>query len=649
MKNVIKVLVVDDDKAVAQALSEVVKRMGFKPIMATKPVDALNIVRLQTVHAAIVDVLLPKMTGVELVTEFRRTKFGDAPVIFISGVFKDKSFANDTMKNTQAVDFLSKPVTADVLTEVLTRHLQKLLSAERWSVQNLLTRKLSSDRERAKAIENLEQIKGLDFPLVLSILMEVGSSGHLNIVNDAGEIFGVSLVKGTIAEVDSTESQSTGVLALISKGYLSQEDWDEFQKSGTRKFSLERLVEEGFVSPHAVTDARKEQILYDFRSICSAQTLQVNFVPREDNEEPPKHAVTLPELLNLLRGSIDEFFPPEYLTTFYESVIGSPIRVVHSAEKMAPIWSDESFKSLQDLRAAVEAGQTLETALQQTGATREKVYQGLHFLVLNRAVMFDDLNRAKNLNSMLERYQKLYNELKDKTPDKIFEYFGAQSNSPTALIQTIYDEYAKSSNPDQLGKDATPELRELCRKCFDLVTAARNVLVDDTQKEILFTEIRARQSENHKLSMQMMNEGLETLRKGQAVEAFAILQKAEGLASNSRLVFIGAWAEIKAGAHANKPRLQELMKKCELANSEEKKSPFYFMAMGLIKLGLGDPTSGSMFERALQADSEFVEARRELRKLHNPTGKSGGEAKKVDLFTGDITEIVSQIFRRKAD
>ena len=543
MKNAIKVLIVDDDKAVAQALSEVVKRMGFKPIVATKPMDALNIVRLQTVHAALVDVLLPKMTGVELVTEFRRTKFGDNPVVFISGVFKDKSFANDTIKKTQAADFLFKPVGAEALTGVLNKHLANLLSAERWSVQTLLTRKLNSDRERAKAIENLEQIKGLDFPLVLSILMEVGSSGHLNIVNDTGEIFGVSLIKGTLAEVDSTESQSTGVLALISKGYLSQEDWDEFQKNGTRKFSLERLVEEGFVSPHAISDARKEQILYDFRAICSALTLQVNFVPQEENEEPPKHAVTLPELLTLLRGAIDEFFPADYLNTFYENVVSSPIRLVHSPGDMASIWAHESFKSLEGLRAAVEAGQTLESALVESGATREKVYQGLHYLVLNRAIMFDDLNRAKNLNSMLERYKKLYNELKDKTPDKVFEYFGAQGNSTSTIIQTIYDEYAKSSNPDQLGKDATPELRELCKKCFDLVTQAKNVLVDDTQKEILFTEIKARASENHKLSQQMMNEGLDTLRKGQAAEAFAILQKAESLESNSRLVFICAWAE----------------------------------------------------------------------------------------------------------
>ena len=95
MRNAVKVLIVDDDKASSQTLAEVVKRLGFKPVITNKPADALNVVRLQTVHAALVDVLLPKLSGVDLIAEFRKTKFADNPVVFVSGVFKDKAFAAD--------------------------------------------------------------------------------------------------------------------------------------------------------------------------------------------------------------------------------------------------------------------------------------------------------------------------------------------------------------------------------------------------------------------------------------------------------------------------------------------------------------------------------------------------------------------------
>lgn len=649
MRNAIKVLIIDDDKASAQMLSEVVKRMGFKPVIALKPIDALNVVRLQTVHAAIVDVLLPKMTGVELVTEFRKTRFADNPVVFVSGVFKDKAFAAETIRKTGAVDFLFKPFDTESLIKVISNAMKDLLSAERWSVQSLLTRKLHSDRERAKAIENLETIKGLDFPFVLSILMEVGSSGHLNIVNDMGEIFGVTLIKGTISEVDSTESQSAGVLALISKGYLSQEDWDEFQKNGTRKFSLERLVTEGYVSPHAVSEARREQILNDFRSICSALSLQVNFVPQEDNEVPPKHAVMRHDLMDLLKPSLDEFFPADYLQQFYESVKGSPIRIVGEAHQVQSIWKAKAFLNMDMLKTAVEQGGTLEQALLSNPQTHQNIYQCLHYLVLNRAIMFDDLNRAKNLNSMLDRYKKLYDELNGKTADKIFEYFGVNPTANADAINGIYDVFARSNHPDQLGKEATPELRELCAKCLNIVKEAKSVLLDDSQKTALFSQIKAQAVEKHQQSQQMMNEGLELLRKGKASEALEKLKIAEARGPNSRLSFISAWAEIKAGAHSNRPRLHELQRKIDTTTVEEKKSSFYYMASGLIKKYMGDVTAVQMFEKAVLIDSDFAEARRELHAMQNASGAKVAEAKKLDLFTGDITQVVSKIFRRKAD
>ncbi len=646
MRNAIKVLIVDDDKASGQMMSEVVKRMGLKPILASKSSDALNIVRLQTVHAALVDILLPKMTGVDLVVEFRKTRFADSPVVFVSGVFKDKVFASDAMKKTGAVNFLFKPFGLDELTESLTKSLHNLLTAETWTVQSLLSRKLSSDRERAKAIEHLTQIQGLDFPFVLAILMEVGSSGHLNIVNESGEIFGVTLTKGTIAEVDSSESRVTGVLALIGKGYLSQEDWDEFQKSGSKKFSLERLVQEGLVSPHAVSDARREQIMQDFRAICGARTLQVNFVPQEDDDEAPKHAVKLPDLMNLLEQSLGEFFSENYLREFYVPVLNSPIRIMREDQNVDAICASKAFENLDTLKAALKNGGTLGEALSAKPDGVSKIYQCLHYLVLNRSIMFDDLNRAKNLNSLLDRYSKLYAEINGKSPDMIFEYFGVTKNSSQGAIQGIYDEYVRSNNPEQLGKEATPELRELCKKCFELVKTAKEVMLDEDKRAHLHTQIKIKAVETKNKASQLVNEGLETLRKGQAREALLKLEEAGKIHPSPRQMYIGFWAEIKAEGDGNKAtRLQEMLKHLDAATQEDRKSPFYHMALGLIKKALGDATAASHFEKALQLDSEFVEARRELNSKAGPVSKD----KKLDILNGDITEIVSHIFRRKVD
>ena len=646
MRNAIKILIVDDDKASAQALGEATKRLGFKPVVVHRPADAMNVVRLQTVHAAVVDVLLPKVTGVELVEQFRQTRFGDNPVILISGVFKDKAFAAESIRKTRAVEFLFKPIELEETMALLAKLLQPFISTEKWSVQSLLTRKLSSDRERAKAIENLEQIKGLDFPFVLSILMDVGSSGHLNIVSDAGEIFGVNLNKGMITDVDSVDSHANGVMNLISNGYLNQDDWDNVQAEGSKRFSLDKLIEQGYVSPHAVALAKRNQIIEDFRSICSTKALQVNFVPQEESAEPPKHAVTLHQLLNIFAESADDFFRAEFLEQFYESVLSSPMRMVREASDFSAVWTNSAFSDLDFLRHSIESAETMEQTLKAKPEFKTRIYQAIHFVVLSRMVMFDDVNRAKSLNTMLDRYKKLYAELKDKSPDQVFEYFGANNNASISSVQNIFEEYSKSNDPEQLGKDATPELKDLCRKCFEIVNMAREIMTDPQKREGLQQKLKAQAAEKQQAALVLVNTAFDMLRQGKAKDALVKLKEAEAMHPTPRGTLISVWAEAKSGAP--KSRLAEMQRRLESMPAEERRSAIYFMALGLVKRGQGDIAAAAQFERALQINPDFVEARRELNSLQK-TDANTEKSKKLDIFTGDITAVVSNLFRRKAE
>ena len=645
MKNSVKVLIVDDDKASGTVLSEVVRRLGFKPILAVKPADALNVVRLQTVHAALVDVLLPKMSGVDLVTEFRKTKFADSPVIFVSGVFKDKAFAAEAMKKTGAVDFLFKPFENAQLTESLRHALAPLLVSEKWSVQSLLTRRLTQPRERAKAIEHLEQIKGLDFPFVLAFLMDAGISGHLNIVNDNGEIFGVTLNKGCIIEVDSTESQSTAVLALISNGYLAQEDWDEFQANGNKRFPLERLVQDGYVSPHAVSVAKREQIIYDFKSICAADFLQLNFVPQDEAEENTKYAVRIGELMAVFAFSMGEFFSNEYLRAFYDPAATSPMQFNRGQQEAQELLSAPLFAQVGDLRAHIQAHGTLQEFISLHPEHGELIYQTVHLLVLNGYILFTDVNKARDLNSFQERYNKMYSELNARAPDKIFEYFGASPTASVAILNNIFEEYGRSNNPAQLPKEAPPELVELCKKCYEIVKNAHAIMTDEEKRAKLFEDLKRKNTEATKIAGKLAAESLDLLRRGQFAQALQKVKEAESLSPNTLHYLIQVWAEIKAGASADKPRLVEMTRRLDAMGQDDRKSVYYFMALGLVKKATGDATAPTYFEKALQLDSSFVEARRELNSITSSAKKS----EKLDLFTGDITEIVSHLFKRKAD
>lgn len=645
MRNAAKVLIVDDDKSSSQLLSEVVKRIGFKPVVVHKPTEALNMVRLQTVHAALVDVLLPKTSGVDLVQEFRRTKFGENPVILVSGVFKDKNFAAEAIKKTGAAEFLFKPFGAEELVEAINRAFGSLLAIESWTAQALLSRRLNSQRERAKAIEHLVPIQGSDFPFILSLVTEVEISGNLNLVNESGEIFGVTLIKGLISEVDSSDSHSNGILSLISHGYLAEEDWEQFQRTAGKRITLERLVSEGMVSPHAIDVTKHEQILLDLKSICSSKTLQINFVPQDDAGEPSRHAVRMSELNSLITNSIDEFCSDEYLEQFYLSVLLSHAEVIVSEERFDRFFAERSSDLWQILQTQIKAGLTLEEVLSKC-PDRKQALRAIHSMVLDRMIVFEDANKTRNLETLMGRFETVYAELKGRAADQIFNYFGAQGRMSQSTIQNIFDSYVRSNDPSTLPAEASPELRKLAEDCFNLVKAAYDIMIDEKKRTVFFEKQKAQEQDRVRKSKEFVNKGLEQIRKGQFPAAVATLREAGHLHASTMQYLMLVWAEVKAGINITKPQLIETQKKMDSLAQEERRSVYYYMAAGLIKKQLGDPSAQLFFERAFQADSSFIEARRELNALNSARESKD---KRVDLLTGDITEIVSQLFRRKAD
>jgi len=91
-KGDINVLIVDDDQTVGRTLSEVINRAGYKATFASRADEALNVVRMKQIHAAVIDCMLPAMNGIALVEELRKTRFHKGAVVLMSGIFRDKSF-----------------------------------------------------------------------------------------------------------------------------------------------------------------------------------------------------------------------------------------------------------------------------------------------------------------------------------------------------------------------------------------------------------------------------------------------------------------------------------------------------------------------------------------------------------------------------
>lgn len=79
-----RVLVVDDDKHIGEALIETLSLEGYEPIYADDGSVAIDILREQPIDVTLMDIIMPNQEGLQTIKQIRK-EFPDVPIIAMSG------------------------------------------------------------------------------------------------------------------------------------------------------------------------------------------------------------------------------------------------------------------------------------------------------------------------------------------------------------------------------------------------------------------------------------------------------------------------------------------------------------------------------------------------------------------------------------
>ena len=82
-----KILVCDDDREIARAIEIYLNNEGFEVVKAHDGFEALNVVKSEDVKLAIMDVMMPKLDGIQATQMIRNEK--DIPIIMLSAKSED--------------------------------------------------------------------------------------------------------------------------------------------------------------------------------------------------------------------------------------------------------------------------------------------------------------------------------------------------------------------------------------------------------------------------------------------------------------------------------------------------------------------------------------------------------------------------------
>jgi two-component system, response regulator PdtaR len=111
-----RILVVDDQIALAENIAEVLQGLGFETLVAASAEEALAIVRGGGISAVVTDFRLPGRSGADLIGDLRRA--GERiPVLMMSAYTDEQTIAQSHAAGAWL--FLPKPVPLDVLMDVV--------------------------------------------------------------------------------------------------------------------------------------------------------------------------------------------------------------------------------------------------------------------------------------------------------------------------------------------------------------------------------------------------------------------------------------------------------------------------------------------------------------------------------------------------
>ena len=99
-------MVAEDDTNTRKLMCTVLKQNGYEPVPAVDGIDALDILDRQHVDLILLDVMMPRMDGFEMVRRIRQTD-KHTPVLFLTA----RSAINDVVEGFElgANDYLKKP------------------------------------------------------------------------------------------------------------------------------------------------------------------------------------------------------------------------------------------------------------------------------------------------------------------------------------------------------------------------------------------------------------------------------------------------------------------------------------------------------------------------------------------------------------
>ncbi|MFN7064795.1 MAG: response regulator [Aquificaceae bacterium] len=166
----IKVLVVEDDKDLAELIAYNLKKEGYKVLVCFRGNEAIKALELESPDLVLLDIMLPDVDGFRIANYIRNSyEFGDLPIVFITA----KDMEQDKLKGFSlgADDYITKPFSIKELIARVKAVLRRVGKEKRQLRLKMGSLDIDLEKKEVRRGEELIDLTPTEF-LILQALLE---------------------------------------------------------------------------------------------------------------------------------------------------------------------------------------------------------------------------------------------------------------------------------------------------------------------------------------------------------------------------------------------------------------------------------------------------------------------------------------------